>query len=107
MIALGILALIPWKLVRFLRKRRVFYSLSDRRAFRASASLLGKRKMMSWPITADTSFRLIRTIRLGSALRRPAGKRPPPKVSRGGVSEAIPDAAEVYKLLLRIQKDAA
>jgi hypothetical protein len=106
MIALGILALIPWRLVRFLRKRRVFYSLSDRRAFRASASLLGKRKMMSWPITADTSFRLIRddppSVRFYEG-RLESGRRP----RYHAVFEAIPDAAEVYKLLLRIQKDAA
>lgn len=106
MITFGVMALIPSAVLHHLRQRRVFYSLSDKRAFRASSSWRGKRRMMFWPITAETSFRLQRgdppSVRFYEG-RLESGRRP----RYHAAFEFIPDAAEVHKLLLRIQKDAA
>lgn len=105
-VALAVVIAVPGAVWDHLRQKRVFYSLSNRRAFRASTSLLGKRRMMSWSITAQTSFRLIRdnppSVRFYEG-RLEGGRRP----RYHAAFEAIPDAQEVYKLLLRIQKDVA
>lgn len=103
-LVLGVLLLLPSRIWR--RQTPHFYSLSNRRAFRGEMGPSGKYRLVSWPITPETSFRRIDgyppSIRFYEG-RHASGRRP----RYHEVFEAIPDAAEVYKLLLRIQKDAA
>ena len=103
---IGIWLVVPSRFWPSRRRKGSFYSLSNRRAFRGETSRWGKLRLISWPITEDTSFRLIRdnppSVRFYEG-RLESGRRP----RYHEAFEAIPDAPEVYKLLLRIQKDAA
>lgn len=103
---LGLWRLVPAAVWDHLRLRRSFYSLSNRRAFLGGTSLLGRRRLVSWPITRKTSFRLVKgdppSVRFYEG-RLESGRRP----RYHAAFESIEDAPEVYKLLKTIQKDLA
>lgn len=105
LLAFGLYLMIPR---RFLSRgqRQSFYSLSNRRAFRGETIRSGHYRLVSWPITAETSFRLIPgdppSIRFYEG-RLESGRRP----RYHEVFEAVSDAPKVLKLLQSIQKDAA
>lgn len=91
---------------RFWRRQKPhFYSLSNRRAFRGEIGPSGDYRLVSWPISPETSFRLTDghppSIRFYEG-RHASGRRP----RYHEVFEAVPDAKKVYKLLESIQKDA-
>ena len=106
LLAWGLIGLVPEGLRHYLGLRGSIYSLSNLRAFRGEVTLFRKRRLVSWPITADTSFRLVRgdppSVRFYEG-RLESGRRP----RYHEVFEAIVDAPEVYELLQRIQKDVA
>ena len=68
-------------------------------------SFWGKRRSTSWPMTKVTSFRLIKDDPLSVGFydgRHKGGALP----KYHEVFQAIADAADVFELLKRIQKDA-
>lgn len=96
----GIVRLFPKELRRYWQQCRVFYSVSNKRAFQASTDWWGQRDLESWPITPDSRFHLV------------PGDPPSIRfydIRPGSHAEfkAIPEATEVHNLLKRIQKDAA
>ncbi|NHF73932.1 hypothetical protein [Paracoccus xiamenensis] len=105
LLLLGLLRLIPDAVWEYLLQRRKFYSLSNRRAFAGGSNLLGKRRLISWPITSETSFRLMKgdppSVRFYEG-RLESGRRP----NYHAAFKAIEDADDVYKLLQKIQRDA-
>lgn len=104
--AIGILGAFPAELRHYRAQRRVFYSVSNKRAFKASTDWRGRRRLVFWPITAESSFRRISgdppSVRFYEG-RHESGRRS----AYHAEFEAIPEATEVYHLLKRIQKDAA
>ncbi|MDO5642165.1 MAG: hypothetical protein Q4G26_07225 [Paracoccus sp. (in: a-proteobacteria)] len=93
--------------VHYHHQRRVFYSLSNKRAFKAWTDWRGRRRLAFWPITPESSFRRISgdppSIRFYHS-RKERGMRRPDYHSQ---FEAIPDASRIYQLLKRIRKNAA
>jgi len=89
------------------KRRRTFYSLSDRRAFIATNLPIVGRRLKSYPITPQTVLTLeerdLPSIFFAREVRR--SKNGTQNVPVGFVR--IPDAVEVYSLMRRIQAGMA
>lgn len=88
------------------RRRRSWYTLTDRRAFIATdLPLMGKR-LRSWPITADMGLDFVdgplQTVNFATETRR--GKNGPRTRTFG--FERIADGREVYRMMRDIQTRA-
>ena len=86
------------------RRRNTWYTLTDRRAFIASRSLIGARKLDSHPITDRTRLSLsdgtLGTVHFAEKSRR-SGNR----TTRTPIGfERISDAREVYALMRQVQR---
>ncbi|MFV0410765.1 MAG: hypothetical protein ACK5LJ_14050 [Paracoccus sp. (in: a-proteobacteria)] len=106
LVSLGLWLILWLTIWEHVEQRRVFYSLSNRRAFIGLSPLLGKRRLVSWPITPASGFRLIKgdppSIRFYEG-RLKSGRLP----RHHAAFESIEDADEVYKLLQSLQGDAS
>lgn len=88
------------------RRRRTWYTLTDRRAFIATDTRFTGRTLRSWPIRPDTALTLAEgqppSLWFAEELRR--GKRGTFRVPVG--FERIPDAPAVMALMRGIQRQA-
>ena len=86
------------------RRRNTWYTLTDRRAFIASKTLLGGRKLDSYPIDPDTKLSLI-DLTLGTIHFAEKTKRTDNGTVQTAIGfERITDAREVYALMRQIQR---
>jgi len=89
------------------RRRKTWYTLTDKRAFIASINMLGQKSLKSYPITKETPIEYVSgafdTINFASEQRR--GKNRTYTVPVG--FERLQDGPAVTQLIREIQKDTA
>ncbi len=88
------------------RRRRSWYTLTDRRAFIATDLPIRGKRLKSWPITPETSLELVEgppaTVNFATEVKR--GEHSTYQVAVG--FERIPDGKEVYRMLRDVQANA-